>query len=109
MGSDIVQRLRVQSNTEEVMKSWDTLRAYLLDGGRGSLARDIFESILSHIDEEREEAADRIEALEAALKRISSMEGFTGSFALKDNNEGRELRARIIFAESVLKGNADAN
>lgn len=69
----LVTRLRVPSDTEEVMKSWDTLRAYLLDGGRGSLARDIFESILSHIDEEREEAADRIETLEAALKQCQSV------------------------------------
>jgi predicted nucleic acid-binding Zn-ribbon protein len=68
----LATRLRVQSNTEEVMKSWDTLRAYLLDGGRGSLARDIFESILSRIDEEREEAADHIEALERKVGELEA-------------------------------------
>lgn len=63
----LVDRLRVPSDNEDTTKRWDGLRAYLLEGGRGSLARDIFESILSAIDEEREEAAKRIEELEAAL------------------------------------------
>lgn len=65
--SDIVERLRIHSDTEEVMRAWDRLRAYLLDGNKGSYARDIFEAILSHIDEGREEAADEIELLRKSV------------------------------------------
>lgn len=68
----LVERLRIPSDSEATMKAWDGLRAYLLAGGRGSLARDIFEAILSSIDEEREEAAARIEVLERALQAKSS-------------------------------------
>jgi hypothetical protein len=67
----LIERLRVPSDSEETMKAWDGLRAYLLEGGKGSLARDIFESILSNIDEERAEAATRIEELERALQAKS--------------------------------------
>lgn len=68
--ADIVERLRIPSDTEEVMKAWDYLRSYLLEGKKGSYARDIFEALLSHIDEEREEAAGEIERLRKALEKV---------------------------------------
>lgn len=66
--SDIVERLRIPSDNEDTMKVWDNIRAIIADGNKGSWPRDIFESILSHIDEEREEAADEIERLRKALE-----------------------------------------
>jgi hypothetical protein len=65
--SDLVERLRKPSDDEETMRVWDGIRATLLDGVMGTLPRDMFESILGVIDEEREEAADRIEELERLL------------------------------------------
>lgn len=76
--SDLIERLRKPSDSEETMNAWDGLRAYLLKGGRGSYARDIFEAILSHIDEEREDAADRITALEKENAELrAALEPFT--------------------------------
>jgi len=45
---------------------------------------------------------DHVSELERALTRLGSMEGFTSSFAVRDNNEGIELKARIDFARSAL-------
>lgn len=36
---------------KEMMKYWDRIREHLLEGVKGSLPRDIFESILDHYDE----------------------------------------------------------
>lgn len=65
--SDLVKRLRTSSDSEETMNVWDGIRASLLDGIMGTLPRDMFENILGGIDEERKEAADRIEELERLL------------------------------------------
>jgi hypothetical protein len=66
--TDIVEQLRQPyTDREDIMRSWDALRTYLLDGRTGSYARDIFEIILSNIDEEREQAADEVERLRTAL------------------------------------------
>jgi hypothetical protein len=66
--TNIVELLRKPyTDREEIMRSWDALREYLLDGRTGSYPRDIFESILSNIDEEREQAADEIDRLRSAL------------------------------------------
>lgn len=67
----LVDRLRTPSDGEDTMQTWDYIRAELLDGCMGSLPRDIFEMILSSIDGEREEAADRIEELE---RRVTELE-----------------------------------
>lgn len=45
----------------------------------------------------------RIAELEAALGRLASMEGMTGSFYRKDNAEGLELLARLKFAEAAIR------
>lgn len=67
---DIVARLRMPSTGEDTMEVWDRIRAILLDGDRGSLPREIFESILDSIDEERAEAADEIETLRRRLDEV---------------------------------------
>lgn len=72
----LVERLRTPSDGEDTMQTWDYIRAELLDGCMGSLPRDIFEMILSSIDGEREEAADRIEELE---RRVSELETATST------------------------------
>lgn len=48
------------------------------------------------------DAAGEIERLRKALERLGSMEGFTGSFAVRSNNEGTELKARVDFARAAL-------
>lgn len=68
--ADIVDRLRIHSDNEETMKVWDNIRSIIADGNRGSWPRDIFESILSHIDEEREEAADVISILRDRITKL---------------------------------------
>jgi chromosome segregation ATPase len=66
--TDIMELLRQPyTDRDDIMRSWDALRIYLLDGRTGSYARDIFEIILSNIDEEREQAADEIDRLRSAL------------------------------------------
>lgn len=67
VADDIVVRLRTPSTGEDTMEVWDRIRAILLDGNRGSLPREIFESILDFIDEERSEAALEIETLRSRL------------------------------------------
>ena len=67
---DIVQRLRVKINCEETLQKWDMIRDYLLKGNLGSYAREAFESFLDFADEEREEAADLIEAQAAEIGRL---------------------------------------
>lgn len=47
-----------------------------------------------------------IEKLKAALERIASSEAMTTSFYRRDNDEGKELLARMLFAEDALKGDA---
>lgn len=64
---DIVVRLRTPSTGEDTMEVWDRIRAILLDDDRGSLPREIFESILDSIDEERADAAVEIETLRSRL------------------------------------------
>lgn len=95
--ADIVERLRIPSDTEEVMKAWDYLRAYLLEGKKGSYARDIFEALLSHIDEEREEAAGEIERLRKALEPFAAVRLPEGNIPDKSTVDGlgvgKQLRA----------------
>lgn len=67
---ELLETLDKSSLTEETMKCWDGLRAYLLGGGKGSLARDIFESIIDSIDQEKAEAAARIRELESERERL---------------------------------------
>lgn len=52
------------------------------------------------------EAADEIERLRAALERLGSSETLTQPVFVRDNSEGKELRARIDFARAALKGDA---
>lgn len=78
---DIVTRLKTPSNTDAVMKSWDGIRASLLAGVMGTLPRDIFESILDCIDEEREEAAQEIERLRALVASANPAQGHLSRLA----------------------------
>lgn len=74
--SDIVERLRepLTGNEERVMKTWDNIRRLLIvELDRGSYPRDIFESLLSDFDEEREEAADEIASLRQQLSEVREM------------------------------------
>jgi hypothetical protein len=72
-GKDIVERLKTTSTGEETMVIWDRIRGLLLDGNAGTLPRDIFESILDSIDEERLEAAVEIERLRAEAATSSKV------------------------------------
>lgn len=101
---DIVERLRSPSDNEDTMKVWDTIRSIIADGDRGSWPRDIFESILSHIDEEREEAADLISTLrdrcaklEEALEPFAAVRLPEGNIPDKSTVDGlgvgKQLRA----------------
>lgn len=60
---DVIGRLREPSASEDVMKTWDNIRAMLISGVMGTMPRDIFESLLDGIDELKAEAADIIETL----------------------------------------------
>lgn len=50
---------------EYTTEQWDAWRSYIHKGGTASWPRDAFEALLDGIDEERREAADAIERLEA--------------------------------------------
>ncbi|WP_170759915.1 hypothetical protein [Ruegeria lacuscaerulensis] len=68
----LVEGLRKPANSDENMQRWDYIRRLVASNRGGSYPRDIFESILSACDEEREQAAD---ALTAQQKRIAELEG----------------------------------
>lgn len=70
---DVVERLKMPSTGEDTMVVWDRIRELLLDGNAGSLPRDIFESLLDHIDGERLEAAAEIERLRSAVASSPAM------------------------------------
>jgi DNA repair ATPase RecN len=80
--TDLVARLRVKINCEETLQKWDMIRDYLLKGNLGSYAREAFESWLDFADEERDEAADLIEA---QAEHIADVE--KGSEGLADELE----------------------
>jgi len=98
---DLVSRLLIPSDNEEVMSAWGTLRAYLLKGGKGSYARDIFENILSNIDEEREEAANYIKELENKEPIAWYRENFVFNFSLgptkPKNDTGNPLEWKPLY------------
>ena len=78
MTDDLVKRLRdnvadILDWNGKVMTAWDTVRAMIAKGDKGSLPRDIMESYLSGYAEDINEAADRIEKLEAALRDCIEM------------------------------------
>lgn len=67
-GEDIVARLRTPSTNDNTMLIWDRIRELLLiEDHWGTLPREMFESILDGIDEERAEAASEIERLRREL------------------------------------------
>lgn len=59
---EIIRALRKPWLNEETLTKWDGIRGLLLGGNRGTLPRDVFESIIDAIDEERQLVADWIEA-----------------------------------------------
>jgi len=66
---------------------------------------DIMPSIRAILNEMAlaNEAQDsRIAELEGALERLGSTEAMTSSFMRRDNEEGRELDARVTFARKAL-------
>jgi len=74
MADNLVKRL--QDNVADivdwngkVMTAWDTVRAMISNGNKGSLPRDIMESYLFGYAEDMAEAADHIEQLEIEEKR----------------------------------------
>lgn len=64
MDKTLVERLREPSISEGLMKTWDWIRRMIAEGDKSSYPRDIFESVIDGFDEERREAAARIEKLE---------------------------------------------
>ena len=50
------------------MRRWDTYRAAIAKGDKGSLPRDWFESVVDFADEERREAADALEQQQANIE-----------------------------------------
>jgi len=78
MSDDLVKRLQdniadILDWNGKVMTAWDTVRAMIAKGDKGSLPRDIIESYLYGYAEDMKEAADRIEKLEVALREIASL------------------------------------
>ena len=67
MTKALVERLRSPAISEGLMRNWDMIRGMIAGGDTSSYPRHIFEAIIEVCDEERKEAADRIEKLEAAL------------------------------------------
>jgi hypothetical protein len=70
MSDDLAKRLRdnvadILDWNGKVMTAWDTVRAMIAKGDKGSLPRDIMESYLHGYAEDMKEAADRIEKLES--------------------------------------------
>lgn len=72
-GEDIVARLRTPSTNDNTMLIWDRIRElFLVEDHWGTLPREMFESILDGIDEERAEAASEIERLRRELAAVSA-------------------------------------
>jgi len=63
----LTKQLHSPQLNDDMMRRWDALRAEIANGNRGSHPRDIFESIIDSIDEERSEAAYFLEDLAAKL------------------------------------------
>ena len=76
----LVERLQGWSSDDEeyVMKAWDSLRGFLLEGEKSDLPRMIFESVLDHLDEQRHEASalitELIKALELAQEAVCELQ-----------------------------------
>jgi hypothetical protein len=106
----MVSDIRVQSDFEEMMKVWDTLRAQLVKDKPESLTRDIFESELRLLRASIEAqdlriAETRAAALEEAAKMIQAM-------ADEHSTKGRDLRGgysdRRFYAVMGAKLNESA-
>lgn len=113
--TDIVERLRKPYlDREDIMNSWDAIRKYLLDGNLGSYPRDVFESILSQADEDREEAADLIATLKASLstaeaerdearkKVIEECALIVENFAAGRTMTGEALKPRVVPSQTSV-------
>lgn len=69
---NIEARLRRTLLNEDVMAQWAKIRQHVKTNN-GSLPRDMFEAMLESFDEERTEAADKIEALLAQVEAAERM------------------------------------
>lgn len=96
----LVARLRAPEHSEETMLWWDKLRARIKkDNGSGP--RDAFENFLDTLDEERNEAADALEAALAEIKRLRKalMELEPMLERLHDNNKIISDTARALLGD----------
>lgn len=95
---DLVTRLRNPVDSIETMKAWDSWRKYIAEGGGGSWPRDAFECLISGLDEECGEAADRIESLSAELAHQHAIND-----ELLAMLERVQMRAESATPEAVVK------
>lgn len=93
--SGLVERLREPSTNEPTMHLWSSIRKMLQDGNKGSIPRDVFESILGAIDEERSAAAD---ALASQSARLAAVEGERKFITIPKTVDEAEAMQKLGFA-----------
>lgn len=107
--TDIVEELRVSAANEGTMLLWDKIRGMIARGDDGSRPRDIFEAILSAIDEERSEAAAEIERLRLSLSEARATgrrEGLSEALKLADALRDEQRRFQTLASDDGFKNKA---
>lgn len=68
--NELIDRLRSPILNEERMKRWDYVRSCIMNGNTSSHPRDIFESDLDQLDEDRMYAASILDIIKKKLDGI---------------------------------------
>ena len=99
----LTKQLHSPQLNDDMMRRWDALRAEIANGNHGSHPRDIFESIIDSIDEERSEAAYFLEDLAAKLGEAEKERDEVLAQLAEARRENERLDRCLAFFASVIK------
>ena len=106
----LTKQLHSPQLNDDMMRRWDALREEIANGNRGSHPRDIFESIIDSIDEERSEAAYFLEELSAKLgeaeKERDEVLAKVKELNQQNTSLRRSLRTKLLSMIYATEGHA---